>query len=167
MRLLVTLAGLAISLALPTGAQQNDTTASPKSEQAKQIVALVEKAAALIDSKGKSIFPEFRKTDSEWRTGDTYLFVNDLKGMVLLNPAFPELEGKDLTGRKDSNGKLFFLEFLKVVQSKGSGWVDYMFPKPGQSQPSQKWSYVKAVNVDGTPAFVGAGFYAPSPTGQP
>jgi len=167
MRLLVTLAGLAISLALPTGAQQNDTTASPKSEQAKQIVALVEKAAALIDSKGKPIFPEFRKTDSEWRTGDTYLFVNDLKGMVLLNPAFPELEGKDLTGRKDSNGKLFFLEFLKVVQSKGSGWVDYMFPKPGQSQPSQKWSYVKAVNVDGTPAFVGAGFYAPSPTGQP
>jgi len=167
MRLLVTLAGLAISLALPTGAQQNDTTASPKSEQAKQIVALVEKAAALIDSKGKSIFPEFRKTDSEWRTGDTYLFVNDLKGMVLLNPAFPELEGKDLSGRKDSNGKLFFLEFLKVVQSKGSGWVDYMFPKPGQSQPSQKWSYVKAVNVDGTPAFVGAGFYAPSPTGQP
>jgi cytochrome c len=167
MRLLVTLAGLAISLALPTGAQQNDTTASPKSEQAKQIVALVEKAAALIDSKGKPIFPEFRKTDSEWRTGDTYLFVNDLKGMVLLNPAFPELEGKDLSGRKDSNGKLFFLEFLKVVQSKGSGWVDYMFPKPGQSQPSQKWSYVKAVNVDGTPAFVGAGFYAPSPTGQP
>ena len=160
MRLLVTLAGLAISLALPTGAQQNDTTASPKSEQAKQIVALVEKAAALIDSKGKSIFPEFRKTDSEWRTGDRYLFVNDLKGMVLLNPAFPELEGKDLSGRKDSNGKLFFLEFLKVVQSKGSGWVDYMFPKPGQSQPSQKWSYVKAVNVDGTPAFVGAGFYA-------
>ena len=36
---------------------------------------------------------------------------------------------------------------------------DYMFPKPGQSQPLQKWTYVKAVNVDGTPAFVGAGFY--------
>jgi len=164
---LVPLVGLAISFALPTGAQQNDTTAPPESEQAKQIVALVEKAAALIDSKGKSIFPEFRKTDSEWRTGDTYLFVNDLKGMVLLNPAFPELEGKDLTGRKDSNGKLFFLEFLKVVQSKGSGWVDYMFPKPGQSQPSQKWSYVKAVNVNGTPALVGAGFYATPPTASP
>jgi cytochrome c len=46
-----------------------------------------------------------------------------------------------------------------VVQSKGSGWVDYMFPKPGQTKPSQKWSYVKAVNIDGTPGFVGAGFY--------
>ena len=156
-RSVVALIGMAISFAVPTFAQQQDTAAPPESEQAKQIVALVEKAAALIDSKGRSIFPEFRK--GEWRTGDTYLFVNDLKGMVLLNPAFPELEGKDLTGRKDSNGKLFFLEFLKVVQSKGSGWVDYMFPKPGQRQPSQKWSYVKAVNIDGTPGLVGAGFY--------
>jgi len=165
MRLLVTLAGLAISLALPTGAQQNDTTASPKSEQAKQIVALVEKAAALIDSKGKPIFPEFRKTDSEWRTGDTYLFVNDLKGMVLLNPAFPELEGKDLTGRKDSNGKLFFLEFLKVVQSKGSGWVDYMFPKPGQSQPSQKCELRKGGECRWNSCVRGCGLLCPVPDG--
>ena len=49
----------------------------PKSEQAKQIVALVEKASTLIDSKGKSIFPEFRKNGSEWRIGDTYLFIDD------------------------------------------------------------------------------------------
>jgi cytochrome c len=52
--------------------------------------------------------------------------------------------------------KLFQAEFVKVVQSKGSGWGDYMFPKPGQSQPSQKWSDVKAVNIDGTAGLVGA-----------
>ena len=156
--LVAALIGLAISFALPTFAQQQDTAAPPESEQAKQIVALVEKAAALIDSKGRSIFPEFRK--GEWRTGDTYLFIDDLKGMVLFNGGFPKDEGSDFSGRKDSNGKLFVAEFVKVIQSKGSGWVDYMFPKPGQSQPSQKWSYVKAVNVDGTPALVGAGFYA-------
>ena len=34
-----------------------------------------------------------------------------------------------------------------------------MWPKPGQTQPSQKWSYVKGVQVDGTPAIIGAGFY--------
>jgi cytochrome c len=159
---LITLAGLAIGFTVPTFAQQQDTAAPPESEQAKQLVALVEKAAAVIDSKGRSIFPEFRK--GEWRTGDTYLFIDDLKGMVLFNGGFPKDEGSDFSGRKDSNGKLFVAEFVKVVQSKGSGWVDYMFPKPGQSQPSQKWSYVKAVNVDGTPALVGAGFYAPTTT---
>ena len=154
-RLLPALLGFAISFAVPTFAQQ----APPESEQANQIVALVEKAATLIDSKGKSIFPEFRKTGGEWQTGDTYLFVDDLKGNVLFNGGFPKLEGTNTSSRKDSNGKLYSAEFAKVVQSKGSGWVDYMFPKPGQSQPSQKWSYVKAVNIDGTPGLVGAGFY--------
>ena len=158
-RLLLGFVCLAIGLNVPTFAQQQDTAAPPESEQAKQIVAMVEKAATLIDSKGKSIFPEFRKTGSEWRTGDTYLFVHDLKGVTLFNAGFPEREGTNTSNSKDSNGKLFLAEFAKVVQSKGSGWVDYMFPKPGQSKPSQKWSYVKAVNIDGTPGLVGAGFY--------
>jgi cytochrome c len=158
-RLLLALAGLAIGFAAPTLAQQKDLDRPPESERAKQIVALVEKASTLIESKGKSIFPEFRKTGSEWRIDDTYLFVDDLKGMVLFNGGFPEREGSNSSDLKDANGKLFQVEFVNVVQSKGSGWVNYMFPKPGQSKPSEKWSYVKAVNIDGTPGLVGAGFY--------
>jgi signal transduction histidine kinase len=110
-------------------------------------------------SKGKSVFPEFRKTGSEWRRGDIYLFAVSMKGMELLNAGFPKLEGTDVTGLKDSNGKLINVELMKTAQSKGSGWVDYMWPKPGQDQPSQKWSYVKAVKIDGEPGLVGAGFY--------
>jgi EamA-like transporter family/Cache domain len=56
-------------------------------------------------------------------------------------------------------GKLFLVELMKTAQSNRSGWVDYMWPKPGQSQPSQKWSYVKAVKIDGAPGYVAAGFY--------
>ena len=133
--------------------------APPESEKARQIVALFDRAAALLDSKGKSILPEFRKPDSEWRSGDFYLFITDLKGLELFNAAFPKFEGTDVSGLKDANGKLLQIEFVKTVQSKGSGWVDYMWPKPGQSQPSHKWGYVKAVTVDGDQAFVGAGFY--------
>jgi methyl-accepting chemotaxis protein len=131
----------------------------PESEKAKQIVALVDKAAALVDSKGKSAFPEFRKTGSEWWIGDTYLFAGDMKGMSVFNAAFPKLEGTDIGGLKDSNGKLIGVELMKAAESKGAGWVNYMWPKPGQSQSSQKWSYVKAVKIDGTPGYVGAGFY--------
>jgi cytochrome c len=134
--------------------------APPQSEKAKQIVALVDKAAVLIDSKGKAAFPEFRKSGSEWLNGDTYLFISDIKGMALFNGGFPKLEGTDTSGLKDSNGKLIVVELTKAAQSKeGSGWVDYMWPKPGQTQPSKKWSYVKAVKVDGAPGYVGAGFY--------
>jgi cytochrome c len=131
----------------------------PTSEKAKQIEALVNKAAARIDKEGKAVFPEFRKSGSEWFSNDTYLFVYDLKLNVLFNAAFPKREGTNTTGQKDAKGKLFHDAFVETVRSKGSGWVDYMFPKPGQTEPSQKWSYVKAVTVDGVPGLVGAGFY--------
>jgi cytochrome c len=82
-----------------------------------------------------------------------------LDSNVLLNAAFPAREGTNTTGQKDATGKLFHEEFIKVARSKGAGWVDYMFPKPGQTQPSQKWTYVKAVKIDGVPGLVGSGFY--------
>lgn len=137
----------------------NAQESPPTSEKAKQIEALVNKAAALLESKGKAIFPEFRTKDSEWFHGDTYLFVYDLKSNVLFNAAFPEREGTNTTGKKDANGKLFHHDFIQMAESKGSGWVDYMFPKPGQTEPSRKWAYVKAVTVDGVPALVASGFY--------
>jgi len=137
----------------------NAQQSPPTSEKSRQIEALVNKAAARIESKGKAIFPEFRKKDTEWFSGDTYLFVYDLKSNVLFNAAFPAREGTNTTGQKDANGKLFHHEFIRVAESKGSGWVDYMFPKPGQTQPSQKWAYVKAVKVDGIPGLVASGFY--------
>ncbi len=126
---------------------------------AKETVALVNKAAALAGSEGKASFSEFRKPGSEWLTGDIYLFIIDLKGTFLFHGALPKLEGTSGLGLKDSNGKLFVVDFIKTAQSKGSGWINYMWPKPGRTQPSEKWSYVRAVTIDGTPALVGAGFY--------
>jgi cytochrome c len=131
----------------------------PSSEKAKQIEALVNKAAAMVDEQGKAAFIEFRKRGSEWWSGDTYLFAYDPNLNVLLNPAFPEREGKNMTGDKDKNGKAFHDEFMKLVKSKGSGWVDYWLPKPRQTQPSQKWSYVRAIKIDGGTGIIGAGFY--------
>lgn len=133
--------------------------APPPSAQAKQTEALVNKAAALIDKNGKAAFTDFRKKDSEWFHGSTYLYAYDLKGNVLLNPAFPAREGTKVTGQKDAKGKLFHDEIIKTAETKGSGWVDYMFPKPGQTEPSQKWAYVKKVTMDGVPGLVASGFY--------
>jgi hypothetical protein len=71
----------------------------PATEQAKAVETLVNKAAALIDKEGKVAFTEFRKKDSEWFHGDTYLFAYDMKANVLLNPAFPQREGTNVTGQ--------------------------------------------------------------------
>jgi signal transduction histidine kinase len=135
-------------------------TSPPRSDEAKRIETLVNKAAALVESQGKAAaFAKFRTRNSEWWSGNTYLFAYDRNLNVLLNPAFPKREGTNVHGQTDANGKHMHDEFLKVVQTKGSGWVDYVFPKPGETKPSRKWTYVKAVSFDGTPGLIGAGFY--------
>jgi cytochrome c len=133
----------------------------PKSEEAKQIVALVDSAAALIETKGKNAFPEFKKKDSKWYTGKTYVFVDDYNGTVLVNPPSPEIEGKNLLDMKDAKGKTLVREFINVAKTKGSGWVDYWWPKPGEDKLSRKLSYIKNAKMpDGKMVVVGAGIYS-------
>jgi cytochrome c len=132
-----------------------------KSEEAKQIVALVNSAAALVESKGKDAFPEFKKKDSKWYTGKTYVFVDDFNGTVLVNPPSPEIEGKNLIDMKDAKGKTLVREFINVAKTKGSGWVDYWWPKPGEHKPSKKLSYIKKAKMPGGEmVVVGAGIYS-------
>jgi cytochrome c len=87
---------VAMAMANPASAQQSP----PTSEQAKKIEALVNNAAALVEKQGKAAFSEFRKRDSEWWSGNTYLFAYDINLNVLLNPAFPKREGTNPRGEK-------------------------------------------------------------------
>ena len=154
-RLTVLAALLAMTMAGTAGAQQ----APPASPQADQLRQLVDKAAALVDKDGKAAFAEFRKKDSDWFHGTTYLFAYDMKGNVLLNPAFPQREGTNVTGQRDAKGKLLHQAIIETAENKGAGWVDYWFPKPGQTEPSQKWTYVRKVTIDGVPGLIASGFY--------
>jgi len=144
---------------MPAAAVVADRSTPPPSTREREVEALVDKAAVLVDSKGKAAFSAFRVKGSEWFHDDTYLFVYDLKGDVLLNPAFPGREGTNVSGQKDATGKPFHDAIIRTAETKGSGWVDYMFPKPGQKQPSQKWAFVKAVTIDGVPGLIASGFY--------
>ena len=149
------LLGGTFAIILPVIAQD----APPPTEQANAVETLVNKAAGLIDKEGKAALAEFRTKDSEWFHGDTYLFAYDMKANVLLNPAFPQREGTNVTGQKDAKGKLFHQAIIDTAATKGSGWVDYWFPKPGQTEPSQKWTFVKRVTIDGVPGLIASGFY--------
>ena len=82
-----------------------------------------------------------------------------MKGTTLVNAAFPELEGKNNLELKDANGKAITREFIELLKTKDSGWVDYMWPKPGQTKPSKKSSYVKRVKLGKEMIYVGAGVY--------
>jgi methyl-accepting chemotaxis protein len=86
-----------------------------------------------------------------------YFWINDFGPKMVMHPVKPALDGKDLSGNKDPNGKHLFVEMVKVAKAQGAGFVDYMWPKPGASAPQPKISYVQAI-----PAWnwiVGSGIY--------
>ena len=110
--------------------------------------------------KENPLFRNSRRRGSEWLKGETYIFIADMNGTILMHPANPELETKSIIDLKDANGKAFMREFIETAKGKGSGWVDYMWPKPGEKSPSKKLSYVKRTKMpDGEVVIVGAGTY--------
>ncbi|MEN8260628.1 MAG: cache domain-containing protein, partial [Pseudomonadota bacterium] len=100
------------------------------------------------------------KKDSRWYKRETYVFVNDMNGTVLVNPPTPEIKGKNLIDMKDAKGKAFMRELIETAKTKGSGWVDYWWPKPGEDKPSKKMSYFKKAKIpNGEMVIVGSGIY--------
>jgi methyl-accepting chemotaxis protein len=89
-------------------------------------------------------------------SGD-YFWINDLGPRMIMHPMKPELNGQDLTGNKDPNGKQLFVEFANVVKKQGSGFVDYQWPKPGKDAPQPKLSYVTGFEPWGW--VIGTGVY--------
>ena len=74
--------------------------------------------------------------------GQEYVWVQDLRPVILMHPFKPALEGTDVSGLADPNGKHLFVEFADIVRRNGAGVVDYLWPRPGSDAPVAKSSYV-------------------------
>lgn len=72
-----------------------------------------------------------------------YYWILDGNASIVMHPIKPSLDGKDMSAAKDPTGKRLFQEMADLARSKGEGFVDYMWPKPGSEEPVQKISYVK------------------------
>jgi len=86
-----------------------------------------------------------------------YFWINDMTNIMIMHPTAPDLVGQDLSTFKDTNGKAFFNEFIRIVKADGAGFVDYFWPKPGVDEPVLKYSYVIGFKPWGW--IVGTGVY--------
>ena len=75
-----------------------------------------------------------------------YFWINDTQPKMVMHPIKPTLDGKDLSAVADPNGKRLFVEMVKATEKTGTGFVEYMWPKPGSDTPQPKLSYVKRSN---------------------
>jgi methyl-accepting chemotaxis protein len=71
-----------------------------------------------------------------------YFWVNDMQPRMVMHPMKPEMNGTDISGFKDPNGKALFVDMVGVVKKDGAGFVAYEWPKPGVDKPQPKLSYV-------------------------
>jgi methyl-accepting chemotaxis protein len=90
-------------------------------------------------------------------SGNEYIWINDMTPKMVMHPIKPELNDKDLSGNKDPNGLKLFVAFVDTVKAQGAGFVDYLWPKPGSSDPEPKRSYVSGFKPWGW--VIGSGVY--------
>jgi cytochrome c len=134
-----------------------------------ECVALCKDAAKFINEKGlDAAIAEINNREGKFVAKNTYVFLMDLEGNRLAHPYAGPKDPKimKLFDYKDTTGKLFVQEYIKVAKTKGEGWTEYMYPTPEElkkpiprkeMKSSKKISYV--YRVPGKDLMVIAGFF--------
>jgi len=125
------------------------------------LVDLVDDAATLLEEEGLAAFPRLRDRSDQFVFMDTYVFVLDTSGTELVNPAFPNLEGRNLMGYEDAAGNRLVKEMITRTAEGESAWVEYYWPRPGSSDPVRKVAHVRPLQANGEKWVIGAGMYEP------
>ncbi len=119
-------------------------------------------AAVLMEKNGELSREEAQKLalariDAMKYDGNNYFWINDDKGILLLNAARKDLVGTSVLDFQDAKGTKIFSEFVKIATSKGQGLLEYYWKRPGAQEPSPKLSYVAYSSYWGW--VIGTGIY--------
>jgi signal transduction histidine kinase len=120
---------------------------------------VVERAAELLASRGRGGFAELRDRRGPYVFMDTYVFVESLDGVELVNPAQPSLEGRNLLGLVDLRGRELVRDEIAEATKHGHAWLDVYWYKPGSNEPARKRTYVRLVRAESESFVVGSGIY--------
>lgn len=137
---------IATAAALCLGLASSAVLANEPTE--KDAIAMAERGAALIKSKGKDeMMKRINAKDPDFVQGSLYVDLRDIKtGIVLAHPYNPSIVGKDLTDVPDANGKKYRREIIELAAAKGKGWVDYQYKNPTTGKIEPKTTYILRVD---------------------
>ncbi|KPG00201.1 chemotaxis protein [Rhodopseudomonas sp. AAP120] len=104
--------------------------------------AMLTKAAVAVKADKAKALSEFAKGEGGFKDRDLYPFCGGPDGLFT---AHPTLTGKSLKDLKDKTGKALGEEIYATAKEGEVKEVSYMWPRPGQTDPVQKVSYVTKV----------------------
>ncbi len=125
----------------------------------------VDRAALMIVEHGpETAFRELGDRSSPLHILDSYIYVQDEEGNLLVDPMFPGLEEKrNISGYLDYTGRSIFLEGKQALAEKESAWIMYLAPRTASGRPVRHLSYLRKVESGGETFYVGASFVPPEP----
>lgn len=106
---------------------------------AEEANAMLQQAVAAIKADKASALAKFTKGEDGFKDRDLYPFCGGPDGNFT---AHPSLVGKSLKGLKDKAGKALGEEIYATAKPGIISEVTYMWPRPGTTEPVQKYSYV-------------------------
>jgi len=121
---------------------------------AQQARATLERAIVAVKADQSSALATFNKGADGFREGDLYVFCTSLDGTTLAH-ANPAMLGQNLNDLKDAAGKAFGKDIMSSAREGQITTVSYAFPRPGESQPVAKESYVTKIGS----LVCGVGYY--------
>src|SRR5688572_2019488 len=139
-----------------TKPEKPDTRQQYQQQETQLVVSLVQEASDLVKTKGEAAFNDLRVAGSKWRKGDSYIFVLDPEGNMLVHPD-SKLEGKNQLELKSINGKSVIRGILNSVTAdpkKPEGWFHYQWPAPGGLTPHWKSTYARQVKTPSGKTFI-------------
>lgn len=88
---------------------------------------------------------------------DGYIWVSDFNNVLLVHPN-PAMLGANQSDLRDPNGVYIMREITKTARTKGEGFLEYQFPKPGLKDPVSKITFAREISskkwIVGTGAYL-------------
>lgn len=101
---------------------------------------LLARAVAEMAADPVAAVDKFNDPDGAFRDGDLYVFCARIADGKLT--AHPVLVGTDLRTIRDKNGVPFGEQMLEQAIEGSTTEIPYMWPRPGDTEPAEKISYV-------------------------
>lgn len=147
MRALLVSTVAALSLVTAAMAQEAGT--------ADEAQAMLERAVDALKTDEAGTLEAITAGDPQFKEKDLYVFCGDEAGTFTAHGANASLVGQDMRGLEDKAGEPLGERIYEAGAEGEMNTVEYMWPKPGETDPSEKVSYVTKVE-DQT---CGVGYY--------
>jgi Cache domain len=136
----------AVSAAFLTMAGSASFAQQAKYGTAAEAKAMLEKAVAAVKADKAKAIEMFNKGEGGFKDRDLQPFCFNISDGKIVAATVASALGTDVKALKDKTGKVFGEDVYKAAEDGKINEVSYMFPRPGETEPAPKTSFITKVS---------------------